>query len=93
VGRVAGLEELRGTGRVLVATVAAGGEPPGALERHADVALLIGSEAAGLPGEVRDAADALITIPMPGGTESLNAAAAGAILAYHLAVRDGGGRP
>ncbi len=50
-------------------------------------ALLIGGEAHGLPAEVVAAADLRITIPMPGGTESLNAAMAGAILAYRTGSR------
>jgi tRNA G18 (ribose-2'-O)-methylase SpoU len=32
------------------------------------------------------AADVRVSIPMPGGTESLNAAVAGAIVAYELAL-------
>jgi TrmH family RNA methyltransferase len=51
------------------------------------LALLIGSEAHGLPDEVVDIADVRVTIPMAGPTESLNAAAAAAILAYEVSVR------
>jgi RNA methyltransferase, TrmH family len=46
------------------------------------VALLIGNEGAGLPEEIERSADALIRIPMSGGVESLNAAAAAAVLFY-----------
>ena len=49
------------------------------------VALLIGNEGAGLPEEIERAADARIRIPMTGGVESLNAAAAAAILFYEAA--------
>jgi len=49
------------------------------------VALLIGNEGAGLPEEVERSADASIRIPMTGGVESLNAAAAAAILFYEAA--------
>ena len=49
------------------------------------VALLIGNEGAGLPEEVERSADARIRIPMAGGVESLNAAAAAAILFYEAA--------
>jgi len=49
------------------------------------VALLIGNEGAGLPEEVERSADARIRIPMTGGVESLNAAAAAAILFYEAA--------
>jgi RNA methyltransferase, TrmH family len=49
------------------------------------VALLIGNEGVGLPEEVERGADARIRIPMAGGVESLNAAAAAAILFYEAA--------
>lgn len=49
------------------------------------VALLIGNEGAGLPEEIERAADARIRIPMAGGVESLNAAAAAAVLFYEAA--------
>jgi len=49
------------------------------------VALLIGNEGAGLPEEVERGADARIRIPMAGGVESLNAAAAAAVLFYEAA--------
>jgi TrmH family RNA methyltransferase len=49
------------------------------------VALLVGNEGAGLPEEVERSADARIRIPMAGGTESLNAAAAAAVLFYEAA--------
>ncbi len=49
------------------------------------VALLVGNEGAGLPEEVERHADARIRIPMAGGVESLNAAAAAAVLFYEAA--------
>src|SRR5438552_6386656 len=49
------------------------------------VALLVGNEGAGLPGEVERSADARIRIPMASGVESLNAAAAAAVLFYEAA--------
>ena len=49
------------------------------------VALLVGNEGAGLPEEVERSADARIRIPMAGGVESLNAAAAAAVLFYEAA--------
>ena len=49
------------------------------------VALLVGNEGAGLPEDVERAADARIRIPMAGGVESLNAAAAAAVLFYEAA--------
>ncbi len=91
VGTAADLDDLRGSGRALVATVVSGGEAPQAIHAYPEVCLLIGGEAAGLPAGVVEAADLQITIPMPGGTESLNAAMAGAILAYETASRPTGG--
>lgn len=49
------------------------------------VALLIGNEGAGLPEEFERAADARVRIPISSGIESLNAAAAAAVLFYEAA--------
>jgi len=49
------------------------------------VALLVGNEGAGLPEEVERSADARIRIPIASGIESLNAAAAAAVLFYEAA--------
>jgi TrmH family RNA methyltransferase len=48
-------------------------------------AMLVGNEGAGLPLEVEQSADARIRIPMASGIESLNAAAAAAVLFYEAA--------
>ena len=47
-------------------------------------ALLIGGEAEGASPEGRSLADEVITIPMPGGSESLNAAVAASILIFEV---------
>ena len=44
--------------------------------------LVIGNESQGIPQEYLSQCDTLITLPMPGGTESLNAAVAGSIATY-----------
>jgi TrmH family RNA methyltransferase len=49
------------------------------------VALLVGNEGAGLPEEVERSAYARIRIPMASGVESLNAAAAAAVVFYEAA--------
>ena len=49
------------------------------------VALLVGNEGAGLPEEIERSADARLRIPMAPGVESLNAAAAAAVLFYEAA--------
>lgn len=88
VARVVSLAELRGGERRLAATVARDGMAPADLPAG-PLAVLVGDEAHGLPPGVVAACDLAVTIPMPGGAESLNAAVAGAIVAYELAV---GGR-
>jgi len=86
VARVAAPDELRTGGRRLAATVARGGIPPAALP-SGPLALLVGDEARGLPDDLVGVCDLAVTIPMPGGAESLNAAVAGAIVAYEVAAR------
>jgi len=49
------------------------------------IALLVGNEGAGLPEEIERSADARIRIPMASGVESLNAAAAAAVVFYEAA--------
>lgn len=48
------------------------------------LALIIGSEAEGATPAAREAADELIAIPMPGKSESLNAAVAAAVLIFEV---------
>lgn len=48
------------------------------------VAIVLGNEGAGLSSEVRDAVDAVAAVPLRGPAESLNVAAAAAILLYEL---------
>jgi RNA methyltransferase, TrmH family len=49
------------------------------------IALLVGNEGAGLPEEIERSADARIRIPMASGVESLNVAAAAAVVFYEAA--------
>jgi TrmH family RNA methyltransferase len=49
------------------------------------IALLVGNEGAGLPEEIERTADARIRIPLARGVESLNAAAAAAVVFYEAA--------
>jgi TrmH family RNA methyltransferase len=48
--------------------------------------LMVGNESQGLPVECEDACDLRVTIPMLGRADSLNAAIAGAVLAYEALV-------
>lgn len=65
----------------LIALVSRGGRAPHELS-YKNALLVVGSEAFGLPDEVIKACDQHMTIPMPGKTESLNAAVAGSIAMY-----------
>jgi TrmH family RNA methyltransferase len=83
---IAELEDLAAVRRVglsPMATVASGGRIPEVVEVSDPVALLVGNEAHGLPREVVEGADGVITIPMR-GLDSLNAAVAGSIAMYVL---------
>ena len=83
---VGSIDDLGPLQAIKVATVMSGGSSPRSLPAGR-LALLIGSEAHGLPEEVVAGADVRVTIPMEGPTESLNAAAAAAILAYEVSIR------
>jgi TrmH family RNA methyltransferase len=59
--------------------------------RHASYAapcfVLVGNESRGLPDAYEDACDLRVTMPMKGHADSLNAAVAGAVLAYEVLAR------
>jgi TrmH family RNA methyltransferase len=82
IWRIDHLTDLRP--RRLIASVPRGGVSPRHLEVAGPVAVLVGDEGSGLPAEVVSACDDVVTIEMPGGTESLNAAVAAGILVYEL---------
>ncbi len=75
---------LRSGGIRRVAAVPRGGEDPDTINWQGKVALILGGEGAGLPDEVTRASDARVSIPMAAPVESLNVAAAGAILLYAM---------
>ncbi len=54
--------------------------------------IVIGNEANGLTDEMIRACDSLVTIPMPGRAESLNASVAAALLIYEVVRRGAAGR-
>lgn len=58
---------------------------PWEVDWRGPVALLIGNEGQGLPEEVERSAEARVRIPMAAAVESLNAAAAAAVLFYEAA--------
>jgi len=79
------MDGLKSRGLRIVAAVARDGRPPWEVDWRGPTALLIGSEADGLPKEAMDTADERITLPMSGGMESLNAAAGAAALLAEMA--------
>jgi TrmH family RNA methyltransferase len=74
--------------RIAAATVQ-GGTAPWEADLASPVALVVGSEHAGLSDEWLEAADLRLTLPMKGKADSLNASATSAILLYE-AVRQRG---
>ena len=74
-----------GAGIPTWAMVRADGVAPEDADLAAACVLFVGSEAHGLPDEVRDSADGRLSIPMEGAAESLNAAVAGALVAFEAA--------
>lgn len=67
-----------------------GSHLPYSLDLKRSICFMVGNEAHGLSETASGLADCLIRLPMPGGTESLNASVAGSILMYE-AVRQRGG--
>ncbi len=74
--------EARRRGFGVVAAVTGGGVDPWRVDLTQPLALVIGGEGAGVGSRVLGLADSRVSVPMPGGAESLNAAAACAILLY-----------
>ncbi|MFN3448005.1 MAG: TrmH family RNA methyltransferase [Roseococcus sp.] len=73
------------SGQLLVtAAVAAGGAPPEALPRRKPIALVLGNEERGPSPEVLSACEARVTLAGSGLVESLNVAAATAVLLHAL---------
>lgn len=73
---------LHESGRRIVVTDPAGGRPYYEEDLREGIALVIGNEGNGISDELLALADVRVTLPMKGGIESLNAAAAAAILMY-----------
>jgi tRNA G18 (ribose-2'-O)-methylase SpoU len=82
-----GIEELRALG-FTVATLALADDAVSLDALAADpperLALVLGTEGDGLSRRTLEAADLTVTIPMSGGVDSLNVAAAGAVAAWAL---------
>ena len=76
------IEEWRGVGLRIVATVPRGGASMYDVDFTAPTAILLGGEGSGLPDALAAGADQRVSIPMHGAIESLNAAVAAAVLLY-----------
>ena len=87
--QVKNAEELKEmtAGRRLAVTAVEGGRPYYEEDLKEGVALVIGNEGRGVSPEIMEMADVRVTIPMKGDVESLNAAAAAAILMYEAVRR------
>jgi TrmH family RNA methyltransferase len=83
------VEALRGRGLHVVAAAANDGDAPSALDLTGPTALVLGAEAEGLSDRIVAEADAVVSVPMCRGTESLNVAAAATILLYEAARQRG----
>ena len=76
------IRTARAAGLTVVATAPAGGRDLFAVDLARPLAVVVGGEGAGLPAEIVATADEVVTVPMAGGAESLNAAVAAAVVAY-----------
>jgi TrmH family RNA methyltransferase len=89
-------ELLAGTEARELRMVGAAGERGTAPEDHdltGALVLVVGNEAHGLSDRAIDAADRLVSIPMEGWVESLNAAVAGSVLLFEAARQRRAGSP
>ena len=73
------IQEFKGRS---IAAIVEGGEPLNEVDLTGDVIFLIGSEGAGLSDVVKESADQLVSIPLVGGVESLNAASAASLFFF-----------
>lgn len=73
---------LEGAGCRIAALTVADGVPIETLPPDEPIAFLVGNEPRGLPDAVVARAEFAVTLPMPGGAESLNAAVAASIAMY-----------
>lgn len=78
---------FRATGGAVVATAVHGAGDLYATPIDPPWAVVIGNEGAGVSPALAATADTNVTIPMPGGMESLNAAAAAAVVLFELVRR------
>ncbi len=78
------VDRLRAGGYRIAATVARGGEAYFQASLGGPLALLLGNEAHGLSPDIAASADVRLTIPLASGVESLNVAAAAAVMCFEV---------
>jgi TrmH family RNA methyltransferase len=94
MGLAVALAQLRVAGlKFYAATLRQPAEEPDWLDWCVPVALIIGSEVAGLPEELERAADARVHIALAAGVDSLNAGVAASLLLYEAARQRRGPTP
>lgn len=76
------IDRLRADGFQIIGTVVREGRPYDQVDLSGPVALVLGNEAHGLPPDLETDLD--LTIPMAGGTESLNVAMAGTVVCFEI---------
>ncbi len=79
---VAQANDLKKRGLRIVATSSHKGEPIDKADLTGSLAILVGSEGAGVPREYMNTADSFIRVPHSEGVESLNAAIAASVVLY-----------
>jgi TrmH family RNA methyltransferase len=89
----AGLSEIKKRGVCVLATSSHKGTLIAETDLRGPVALLIGSEGAGVPKDVLAQADEVVTIPQSARAESLNAGVAASIMLYEAARQRREGSP
>lgn len=77
------VERLKAQGIWVIGLSAAGAKPYDEVDYAVPLALVVGAEGAGLSRLVAERCDLLVSLPMRGQVESLNAAVAGSIALYH----------
>jgi 23S rRNA (guanosine2251-2'-O)-methyltransferase len=78
------IEALREVGFTVLGLAGEGATPLGSSEHQGPLALVVGAEGPGLRQLVRESCDALVSIPMARGVESLNVSTAAAIALWAL---------
>ena len=89
----AALKDLKGQGLWVFGTAADGATPLYGAELKGPAAIVIGSEGDGMGRLVREQCDFLVSIPMKGRLNSLNASAAAAVVLYEAVRQRGSAEP